>query len=45
MLGKNSIITKPVTKLKLYLKYETTVYPVSKRKSMSFKKKNAMDFK
>lgn len=45
MLEKNSIIRKPITKIKLHLKYETTVNPNSNRKSVSFKKKNAMNFK
>lgn len=45
MLEKNSIIRKPITKIKLHLKYETTVNPNSNRKSASFKKKNAMNFK
>lgn len=32
---------KPNNTIKLYLKYETAVNPNSKRRSMSFKNKNA----
>lgn len=44
MLWKSSTLGKTITKIKLYVKYETTFHPNSKRKSVSFKKKNAKDF-
>lgn len=44
MLWKNSTLGKAITKIKLYVKYKTTVHPNSKKKLVSFKKKNAIDF-